>query len=393
MKILVAHTYYQQRGGEDAIFEQECALLRDSGHEVRTYTRHNDELRAPGSPRALSLARDTLHSRTTSRQLEELIAGWRPHVAHVHNIHPLISPSIYSTLHNAGVPIVQSIHNYRWFCIGGTFFRNGRVCEDCFRKPWGRLHGLVHRCYRQSFGPSAVLSLTQQRASGPRKLFGRSIRLILVNTEFIRTLFVEAGYPKSQLALHPNFLARPSVTPSTRRGGPVLFAGRLDVPKGVDTLVRAAALLPGKKFELVGDGPQRGALEALARELGATNVHFAGSLPAEDCRARMAVASISVVPSIWYESFPMVLLENFGAGTPVVASRIGSLATIIRDGENGLVFEPGNATDLARQLARLDADPGLGIRLATQAWEDLATHYSPEAALSRLQRLYEEAIR
>jgi glycosyltransferase involved in cell wall biosynthesis len=219
LRVLVAHNGYQMRGGEDAVVQAEVALLRTRGHPVIEYRRHNDELR---DMRTLDAALDTFWSRRTGRDLDRLVAEARPDVVHAHNTFPLISPSLYWAAHRHGIPVVQTLHNFRLMCPQAMFLREGKVCEDCLDKtPWP---AVVHRCYRESRPQSAVLSgmLVSHRLLGTWKR--RVTRYIALN-EFCRRKFVEGGLPASRIVVKPNFVdfARPLDVP---RSG-FLFVGRL----------------------------------------------------------------------------------------------------------------------------------------------------------------------
>ncbi len=377
-RILVVHNAYQHRGGEDTVVESEIALLRAHGHAVETYSRSNDDV---GGMSSLALARQTLWSERTSYDLAELVRGFQPDLIHAHNTFPLISPSLYWAAARAGVPVVQTLHNFRLMCLNALFMREGKVCEDCMgHLPW---RGVVRACYRGSRPASAALAgmLALHRGLGTYR--NKVARYIALN-EFCRGKFIEGGLPAERVVVKPNFVDFAAPEPEPRAG--LLFVGRLSVEKGVSTLAEAAALLSDATLRVAGDGPEASLLDGL---VGVTRL---GSLPSEVVRQEMSRATALVVPSIWYENFPRTIVEAFACGLPVIASRIGALAEIVRDGETGLLFEPGNARDLGDKLAWALAHPEQMAAMGRNARAQYEAEFSPEVNYQRLMEIYEEAL-
>lgn len=379
LKVLVAHNTYQHRGGEDSVVEAEIALLRSQGHEVATYFRHNDDIAVMSLPAA---AQQTLWSSRTTSELAELIRTFRPDVIHAHNTFPLISPALYWAAQQAGVPVVQTLHNFRLMCLNGLFLREGRVCEDCQgRLPW---RGVVRKCYRGSGAASAVLAsmLTLHRGLGTYR--NKVARYIALN-DFCRNKFVEGGLPAARFVVKPNFVDFPAPEELARHG--LLFVGRLSVEKGVSTLTSAAKLLPNARLRVAGDGPESALLD------GVHGLVHLGSLPGELVRREMNAAIALVVPSIWYENFPRTIVEAFATGLPVIASRIGALADLICEGETGLLFEPGNPDDLAKKMAWALADPERMAEMGRKARAQYEAEFSADVNYQQLMAIYEDVIR
>ena len=378
MKILFVHNAYQHRGGEDTVVESEIALLRSHGHEVETWFRSNDEVAGMSS---LSLARNTLWSDRTQHELVDRVRRFQPDVIHAHNTFPLISPSLYWAAAHAGVPVVQTLHNFRLMCLNALFLREGKVCEDCMGQvPW---RGVVRACYRGSHAASAALAgmLTLHRGLGTYR--NKVARYIALN-EFCRGKFIEGGLPAERVVVKPNFVDFDIPEPVARAG--LLFVGRLSVEKGVATLAQAMTLLPDAKLRVAGDGPEAGLLDGVA---GVTRL---GSLPGETVRQEMNRAAALVVPSIWYENFPRTIVEAFATGLPVIASRIGALADIVRDGETGLLFEPGNPRDLADKAVWALAHPEQMAAMGRNARAQYEAEFSAEVNYRRLMGIYDGVL-
>ncbi|MEQ1897771.1 MAG: glycosyltransferase [Vicinamibacterales bacterium] len=377
MRILIVHNSYQQRGGEDAVVEAESELLAGHGHDVQQFTRHNDELTGLGHVDQVAQA---LWSRPSSRALTDLLGTFRPDVMHVHNTWPLISPSIYWVAAHARVPVVQTLHNFRLLCPEAKFLRDGRVCEDCLgHLPW---RGAVRGCYRGSKAQSAVLAgmLTLHRAIGT---YSHKIARYIALNEFCRRKFIAGGLPAERIVVKPNFVDFGAPTVQPRNG--FLFVGRLSAEKGVVLLARAAASA-GVTVRVAGTGPDAALLQ------GAAAVKELGILNGSEVYAEMAGAMALVMPSIWHEHFPRTLVEAFASGLPVIASRIGSLAELVDDGVTGLLFEPGNAPDLADKMRWAQAHPQQMAQMGFQARARYDAAFTADRNHDQLVAIYQAAI-
>lgn len=378
MRILVVHNAYQHKGGEDTVVESEVALLRQHGHEVDIYGRTNDDVYGMSS---LNLARQTIWSGRTVHDLETLAVRFRPDVIHAHNTFPLVSPSLYWAANRLRVPVVQTLHNFRLMCLNALYLRDEKVCEDCTGQlPW---RGVVRGCYRGSKPASAVLGsmLAAHRFIGTYR--SKVARFIALN-EFCRAKFIEGGLPADRIVIKPNFVDAPPA-PTTSRSG-LLYVGRLSREKGIATLAQAMRLLTGMHLNVAGDGPEAALLDAVP---GVTRL---GSLSRDAVRKHMEQAVALVVPSIWFETFGLVVVEAFAAGMPVIASRIGALADIVSDGETGLLFEPGNAKDLADKLSWASRHPAEMAAMGVAARAKFEASFSPEANYQQLMDIYQQAI-
>lgn len=376
-RVLLVHNAYQQRGGEDSVVASEAALLRAHGHEVATYLRHNDDVPQVSK---LSLAAQALWSRQSTAEVRERIAAFRPDVVHVHNTLPLVSPSVFWAAHRAGVPVVQTLHNFRMMCPQAMFLRQGKTCEDCLgRLPW---RGVLRGCYRHSVPQTAVVAATVVLHRG-LGTYDRAITRFIALSEFSRGKFIEGGLAPERVIIKPNFVedAGDGLTEG-RHGG--LFVGRLSDEKGVGVLLEALRH-HAADVEVIGEGDWSPQAKAQLGE------RAPGFLPVDQILARMKRASYLLLPSLCGENFPRTLAEAYCCGLPVIASRIGALAELVEDGVTGLLFETGNARDLADKLAWAEAHPAQMQAMGRTARARYEALYSPETNLQRLLAIYEEA--
>jgi glycosyltransferase involved in cell wall biosynthesis len=384
MRILVAHNFYKQPGGEDQCLAAELAMLRAHGHEVIEYCLHNDSIDSMSRWR---VAAGTTWSRSAYREIRELLRARRPQVAYFINTFPLISPAAYYAARAEGVPVVQALHNFRLLCPNALLFRNGRVCEDCLGKsvPWP---SVVHKCYRASHAASAAVAtmLATHRALGT---WQDAVDVYIALTEFSRQKFIEGGLPAEKIVVKPNFIY-PDPGPGSGKGGYALFVGRLSGEKGVATLLRAwKELGTSVPLKIVGDGPLEGIVADAATKN--TAIQWLGRQSLDEVYALIGEAMFLVLPSECYEQFPRVVGEAFAKGTPLLASNLGAMAQLVDSGRTGLHFEPGNAAEMAAKARRLLAAPDKLLEMRQAARQEYEEKYTAESNHQALMAIYERA--
>lgn len=379
LRVLMVHNQYQQAGGEDAVVRDECALLEKNGVSVNLYRQHNRQVE--DMPR-LQVALNTIWSQRTVTEIGDLCERFRPDVIHAHNTFPLISPSLYFAARQHRVPVVQTLHNFRLFCAQAMFLRDGKICEDCIGTlPW---RGVLHRCYRDSAAQSAVVVGMQgiHRALGS---YRREVTRYIALNQFCREKFIQAGLPGERISIKPNFVDLPPPLLQLRRGA--LFVGRLSQEKGISTLGEAAMLYPEAQLTVIGAGPEQPLIQ------GRRNIRLMGWQQPPAITQYMQQAAYLVMPSLWYENFPRTLVEAYACGLPVIASRLGAMAELVKDGVTGLLFEPGDANDLVKKMRWADSQPEAMQRMGLAARKEYEQKFTPETNFSQLMGIYAEAIR
>jgi glycosyltransferase involved in cell wall biosynthesis len=388
MRILSVHNAYQQPGGEDQVFAQEAGLLRSHGHQVVLYESSNDQVKG-GNP--LVLLGNTIWNRGTHRELRALMQREQPDIVHVHNTFPVISPAVYYAAGEAGIPVVQTLHNYRLICPTATLFRAGQVCEDCVGRAisWP---GVVHGCYRGS-RPATAAAAAMLAIHNYKHTWSEAVSAYIALSDFARDKFIQGGLPAGKIFVKPNFLeADPGMGKGMgeARGNYALFVGRLTPEKGISTLLEAwrelGAELP---LEIAGDGPMAPEVERAAGESG--HVRWLKWLPRAEILQKMKDASLLVLPSTWYEGFPMILAEAFAIGLPVIASDLGSMSSIVDHLRTGLHFEAGCSGGLVDQVRWFRAHPAEAALMRTQARQEYEGKYAGETNYAQLIDIYESA--
>jgi glycosyltransferase involved in cell wall biosynthesis len=389
VKILMVHNAYREGGGEETVFTAERDLMRTAGHDVICYQRDNREIDGYGPWHRATLPLRTVWAWDSHRALRELIARERPEVAHFTNTFPLISPAAYDACREAGVAVVQSLHNYRLACPAATFQRSGQVCENCSEHSLWR--SVRHRCYRGSRRATSLVAgmLAVHRRRGT---WNERVDRYVALTEFARNKFAAAGLPAEKIAVKPNFVA-PDPGERARAGDYALFVGRLAPEKGLHTLLDAWSRLSWPiPLRIAGDGPLRVALQLEAERRRIRDVEFLGALPRGDVFKSIAEARFLVVPSLWYEGFPMAIAEAYACGVPVIASRLGALREIVEEGRTGLHASPGNAADWAERLTWAWGEPDALVEMGHEARRTWRACYTAEHNASQLEEIYRDAI-
>ena len=379
MRILTLHSQYLSGpvSGENRVVEDEVRLLREAGHTVHTWTPSHEG----SGPRALlRTGVRAVWARNAAATVRGLIREHEADIVHCHSLFPALSPAVLRAAAKEGAHSIVTLHSYRLVCLPATLVRDGRICEDCIgRFPWP---GVLHGCYHES----SLASIPYAASLGLHRVMGTfdGVDLYLAVSRFLRDKYIESGFEADKIEVKGNFAWE-----APRRTGPgdyFLYLGRLSSEKGVDTLLTAWKRCSGKLL-IVGDGPDAGRLRSLASR----NVEFLGSVPAAEVPALLSRARALLLPSICYEGEPRTVLEAYAVGVPVVASRIGGLPDLVRDGVSGVLLTPG---DVAAWTATCEGllDDKESERLGEGAFRLWMEQYSPEHGLQALERAYARAM-
>lgn len=383
MRILIAHNYYQQPGGEDVVFDDESRLLESRGHTVFRYTVRNDRIELMGR---LKAAATTLWNGAARREIADVIREHGIDVAHFHNTFPLISPAAYGGARKAGAAVVKTLHNHRLACVNAVLCRDDHACQDCVGKPvaW---RGVMHGCYRGSRSASAVVAMMQvaHRAAGT---WSRNVDAFIAPSASTRRILCESGLPAERVIVKPHFVA-PDPKAGDGSGGYAVFVGRLAEGKGLGTLLRAWELLGPRcpTLKVIGDGP----LASLVRSAPA-RVEWLGRLPMQQTYDVIGGASVLIFPSEGLETFGRVIAEAYAKGTPVIASRQGPSPEMVEPGVTGYLFEPGDAADLAAKVTAVYSDPQHLQSMRAAARAQFEEKYHADANYDQLLAIYDRAL-
>ena len=379
MRILQVHNFYRQGGGEDTVVRSEAALLRAAGHEVVEYQAANP----PGGVGAAAALAVSTWNPMSARSLANEIAGSQFDAAHVHNTWYRLSPAILQTLRKRRIPIVATVHNYRLVCANALLYRNGKSCTDCVgTHPW---RGVAHRCYRGSFVASAAAA-TSISLHRLLRTWSTKVDRFIVATDYLGDMLVEAGIPRDRLRRIPLYAADPGerVRPPSESNA-VLLVGRLDAEKGSQHLFRLwqQAGIEDLELRVIGDGPDRAALEAMRLP----KVRFMGWMDGDAVQKEMLTARALVFPSPLMETFGLGMVEAMAAAIPVVANDVGTRPEVVgRDGAGWLVTHDNEWLEALHSLRDDKAVDAAGAAARSR----YVDNFNPKVTVAQLIDVYRE---
>lgn len=400
MRILQVNKFMYRRAGAEAYMLDLGRMLAASGDEVAYFgMQHPENIQTPWNryfvnqinfDRSEGMVADAhkvahmLWSTEAARKFRRLLDAFKPDIVHAHNIYHQISPSILPECRRRGIPVVLTAHDYHLMSPNYVLLTRGKPCGPCLGNSFFRT--IAYNCldnHAKSFA-GAVEQLLHRAL----RVYEQALTRIICPSRFMLEMLSRFGWPRDRLTVLPNPVSMPAIAAGPR-GREIVYAGRLSPEKGVSVLLAAAREFPDIPFHLFGDGPERGALERAAP----SQVRFFGFKPPEAVRAALAHARLAVVPSVWYENFPYAVLEPMSVGTPVIASRIGGIPEIIRDGANGLLAVPGSAASLVDRIRILYYDEALGAAFGKRAAADVRSAYDPTHHLRAIRELYGSLVR
>lgn len=382
MRVLIVHNYYQDPGGEDTVVEQEFKLLRQT-EDVAILTYQNRK-----GIRGLIQTALSPWNIVAARKFKRTVRQFRPDVIHMHNIHYAIGPIAIRAAKRKGIPVVMTLHNYRLLCPSATLFTNGQVFTDSVKRqfPWRAVQLGVH-------SHSVVKTFWLALTNWMHKKIGtwRTVDQFIALTPFAKRLIESStlNLRSDQLSVKQNFITSADKR-DVQRGGEFLFVGRLSEEKGLHSLLQSfvdtqAALV------VAGDGPLRGVVDEYARTN--PNIRYLGAVSRSEVSRLLRECTALVFPSIWYEGMPMTLIEALAEGTPVIASDLGAMRTMVSHGRTGILFRSGDPDSLSgavREWISLDLTTKHAFgKAARREYED---KYTPDSNRQELLTIYHQAI-
>jgi glycosyltransferase involved in cell wall biosynthesis len=385
MKILFVHNFYQIAGGEDAVYKNEMDLLKENGNEVIEYTVDNASINSLWDKVCVMFG--TLFSFSQYHKVKRVLQNSSPDVVHVHNYFPLISPSVFYACKKMNIPVVHTLHNYRAVCPSALLMHDGKICEKSIKHSgWWAVKKKV---YRGSLIGSFILTCMVEL----HKRLGtwqKQVNCFIALTQFSKDMYIEAGWPEHKISIKPNFIEDPFNGESTisKQGGYGIFVGRLSEEKGIDNLLHAWNTIE-YPLKVIGDGP----LKHLVEKSNNPYIEYLGLKDKCDVINYIKNADFLIMPSIWYETFGMVIIEAFACQTAVIVPKLGSLQTIVSDELTGVHFDPFNYIDLSEKINYLVENISLAQVMGANARSEYLSNYTPEINYKELFDVYQNTIK
>jgi len=398
MKVILANNYFYMRGGAERVMFNDLGALSARGVEVIPFSAadpanlHSDHsgefaegvnVHATSAGGRLRAAREAIHCARTAKAFARLLDKERPDIVHFHNIYGRLTTSILPVARDRGIPSVLTVHDYKVACPSYLMLRDGKPCMSCVDGRYSRC--AIHRCHKGSLAASAVYAIEAwySRKSGSYD----AVSAFLCPSRFIGGILQQSGIDESRIIYHPNCVDPDAYEPSYE-GGYALFTGRLSHEKGIATLLEAVKGT-GIPLKIAGTGPLLQSLEEQVAKSGLKDITFEGHCTGERLAALYRGAAVVVVPSEWFENAPMVILEAFAYGKPVIAARIGGIPEMIEEGQTGRLFMPGHALELRYALGNLWNRPDELERMGRNARSAVETRFSEKRRVASLITIYE----
>lgn len=402
MRILHVNKFVYRRGGAEGYMLDVAAMQRQAGHDVELFGMEhplniedlplrdtfppNVELEpAPGGLAGVSAGARMVWSLSSSRGMARALERFQPDVVHCHNIYHQLSPSILAPIRRAGVRCVMTLHDYKLACPSYQMLDHGQLCDACVEG--SRLSPVRRRCKSGSLGASALLAF--ESAVHHRLGAYDPVDVFISPSRFLADVMRRAGIAPERLSVINHFVEMPDSTGQAAARDGFIVAGRLSHEKGIDTLIRAMALMvPAVTLHVAGDGPERSALEGLAADVAPGRVVFHGRLEKAALQELVGSCTAAVVPSRWHENQPMAILESYAAQVPVVVTNLGGMPELVHDGIDGLVVPHEDPAALARALETLRSDPARALEMGRAGRERLSREFDVDLHLRRLEAAY-----
>jgi len=404
MRILFANKFYYLNGGCERYFFGLDKLLQDEGHKIIPFSMahpENEESQylsyfasqvdfslSAGIANKIKAGLNVIYSNEARKKIDMLITETYPQIAHLHNFAHQLSPSILYALRKKNIPIIQTLHDLKLVCPTYTMYTQGEVCERCLNGQY--YNALRYRCNKGSLSASAINVVEMYLHNRILHSYDK-VNAFIAPSAFLRQKMISGGFASEKVYHIPNFINADDYTPHYENDGYLLYFGRLIDVKGLDVLLRAMQELPEVCLIVAGRGADQERYEAYVQEHN-LNVSFVGFQSGNDLRKLVQNSLTVVVPSVWYESFGLVILEAFAYGKPVIASRIGGMVELIEDGITGYFFTAGNVQDLTAKIKKVLANPTKLSEMGRVARKKIEREFNPNLHLKKITELYKRFV-
>lgn len=399
LRVLQISQNYHVRGGSDVMFFQNMDLLQQHGHQVIPFAAKSDKnisgpwnhyfpVAADFDHPGLTDAARFIYSRPARKAIEKVISEHRPGIAHLHIYYGKLTASILGPLRKAGIPVVQTLHEYKLICPVYRLVSKGVTCEACEGCRFWR--ALPRRCNRNSLARTC-LSVAETYVSHRLGTI-RNVRKFIAVSDFLREKHIQYGVPAGKISTIRNWVDVSRIRPETGPGQYVLYFGRMEALKGIFTLLDAAAGLSHIRFLLVGDGESRPDVVDRIQKNRWTHIQWLGFKQGRALQDLIRNSICTLMPSEWYEPFPTTVLESFAHARPVIGAAIGGIPEMITHGKDGLLYPSGDARSLQEHILWMHNHPHQAVQMGQAGREKLETSYDAGRYLRELLMVYHNVL-
>ena len=405
MRVLQVNKFFYYKGGSERVFFDTVSLLRAKGHEILTFSMrqpqnlHSSEeeyfvsevdFKKGGLTKQVTNSMRLLYSLEARRKLEDLIRKERPQLAHLYNIYHQISPSILHSLKKFGIPVVMSLYDFKVVCASYLMLQGGKPCEECKGGKYYRC--LMNSCVKGSRLKSLISALEMHLHHDLLGIY-RYVDYFISPSLFLKHKVKEMGFNGKVINLAYSIDCSDYIPQYQWQEDSIVYFGRLSPEKGLFTILEAVKENKNLNLKIIGDGPIKEALIKKAEEDGLDNVNFLGYKPENQMRQEIGKAKFVIMASECYENYPRSVMEAFALGKPVIGSNIGGIPELVREGETGLLFNPGDAKELSSKIDHLNKKPQEIIAMGVNARRFVEEKLGPEVYYQKLMDVYYAALR
>ncbi len=394
MKVLIIHNSGSSSlpSGELTVAKNELQSLRQAGVKCNLHVIYNDEIKAYNSFKKMYAGFNVFWSYSSNKLVKCLLKKYKPDLVHFHGVLPLLTMSAFHACKRRGVPVVQTLHNYRWICVEGGLFRDNWYCEKCVHSTgW---QGAYYSCSRNSRLISIILYFNNLFYRKTKLMFSFVDKFIAVS-EFVKEKYLQAGFPEEKIVVKYNGLDgtradKVNIDPACKKG--VTFVGRLSVSKGTHILKKIIMEMKGTTFNIVGDGPELDGIVRFCEDEKIANVRLWGKLDAPKVHDIISKSACVLMPSIFAEAFPMVSVEAMMHETPIVASEIGGLVGIIQKSGCGIIVNPKDISAFVSAINQIINSPEKIRKMGASGRAYAEKHLTSDHSIHQLLDIYRNVI-
>ncbi len=391
-KILILHSEYIHKGGEEVYIDSQIALLRKYNHSVKYLSKANANLMGLSPWELLKAGFQSAWNTSIQKSLVEDIISYQPNVIHIHNFFPQWSPSVHHIARKYSIPSIQHLHNYRLGCLNGLLLRNNQVCELCIGKnPW---RGVLYKCYKNSL-PASFFSWYMLTLNNLRDTWHKEVSCFITLSKFSANKFIEIGLSEHKLKILPNFVNDPledGCIPQPPSHPVFIYIGRLAIEKGIFNLLAIWREFRDREWilQIVGDGPLLPDVQAFVAENQIKNIYLLGRQPHNVAIHSITNSSALILPSLWHEGMPLSILECFAVGRPALVSNLGTLPELVEDQVTGFCLPPNNLALWVERLRWCGNNLSQLHNMGCKARETYLEKYTPEVHYRGLMKIYND---